>query len=434
MMERVCIKTFGCQMNEHDSERLAGVLRDAGCRLVVEMESADVIILNTCSVRPKAEDKAASLLGRLSGWKSRCPGRRLGIAGCMAQHHGRTLFRRFPYLDFVVGPRSVHRIHEVLSEVRRTGRACLVDLGDTPIYGTVLRRPGVSASITIMEGCDNFCSYCIVPHVRGREHSRPSAGIIAEVEEVARRGFKEVLLLGQNVNSYNRGNPDDLSFPELLRAVAGVAGIDRLRFVTSHPRDMSPELIACFGELPQLCEFLHLPVQSGSDAVLRRMNRGYTRAHYLGLVEALRRVRPGIAFSTDVIVGYPGERDEDFEATLDLVRKVRFDTFFSFHFSTRPGTTAAGERDTVPLKVKRDRLLRLNAVRDAISLERNRALIGTTVEVLAAGFAKRCNGPLVGRTRSHKLVHFSGSDALVGKLVQVRIDDATTNCLYGELR
>jgi len=354
----------------------------------------------------------------------------------MAQARGREILARFEYVSFVAGPRDEDKVPLLINQAGQNGQQrALGNLAQQPSYTAVARSNRVSGYVTIMEGCDNFCSYCIVPYVRGREVSRSSLEILAEVREMAEQGYREVILLGQNVNSYNRSETDDRSFPELLEAVAQIEGIARIRFVTSHPKDFTPALIACFARLPKLCDSLHLPVQSGSDRILKLMNRGYTREHYLSLVKALKEVRPELVLSTDIIVGYPGETAADYEQTLELLSAVEFDTVFSFSYGVRPGTAAEKLKDSVPYSVKQARLLEIVKRQTAGSFSRNQGLIGKRLEVLITGEAKRKSDPqlMTGRSRSNRLVHLPGDHSLVGSMVWVTVTDASPNCLYGRL-
>jgi tRNA-2-methylthio-N6-dimethylallyladenosine synthase len=338
---RFVIENFGCQMNDHDMEKMGSVLIDHG-HLPGSMDDADIVIVNTCCIREKAEQKFYSLMGRLQHLR-RKKGTILGVTGCIAEQEKENIFERLPFIDFSLGPSNIHRIAEAVENA--TGQVRTSAFGDDGRSPSLLIRPhntrkGVKGYVTIMKGCNNFCSYCVVPYVRGREESRKSGDVLAEVREMAGRGIVDVTLLGQNVNSYNNGN-DDLSFPELLSEIDAIPGISRLRFVTSHPKDISPELIACFGTLRTLCESIHLPFQSGSDRILALMNRGYTSSEYLGKIEALRDRCPGISLTADCIVGFPGEEDSDFEATMELMETVRFDGIFSFIYSARRSTAAA---------------------------------------------------------------------------------------------
>jgi tRNA-2-methylthio-N6-dimethylallyladenosine synthase len=438
-MKKLYIQTYGCQMNQYDSERIAQVMAGGGYVRTESAEWADLVILNTCSVRDKAEQKVYSALGRWKELKERRPGVILGIGGCVAQQEGAMLLKRVPHLDLVFGTHNVHKLPQLVEDVRLWRRR--------PVETAFYRNPsymeqvtgrsgvqGAKAFVTIMQGCNKVCSFCIVPHVRGTEVSRSSNKIIEEIETLARQGVKEVMLLGQNVNSYGKLAPGEISFAALLAQANAVAGIERIRFTTSHPQDLSPELIDAFATLDKLCEHLHLPVQSGSDAVLARMRRGYSCAEYLARLDRLRTRCPQVALSTDVIVGFPGETEEDFEDTLELLRQLEYDEIFSFMYSPRPQTVSAKiYEDDVPDDVKRDRLQRVLALQNGISLRKNRERIGESEEILVEGRSKLKNGHVMGRTRANRIVNFSGGDALVGTRVRVRIIGATANSLLGEL-
>lgn len=431
------IQTFGCQMNDHDSVVLAQLLEEAGHREAPDPAAADVILVNTCAIREKAEEKVYSHLGRLRALKDSRPGVLLGVGGCMAQAEGRRVLRRAPYVDLVFGTKALTRVPGLL-ERARAGRRKLVavDLEQEPealedLYAHSRGR-GLKAFVTVMQGCDNFCAYCIVPHVRGREVSRPASDVVAEVQRLAADGVREVTLLGQNVNSYGAKGGDGTDFPTLLRRLETVEGIARLRFTTSHPKDLSPRLVELFAESGKLMPHLHLPVQSGSDRVLAAMNRRYTASDYLRLVDALRGARPGLAVTTDLIVGFPGETQEDFRATLDLMERVVFDNAFSFKFSPRRGTAAAELPDGLPDRVKEERLEVLQALQSRHTLRRGGELVGDARPVLVEGRSRAGRGQLTGRTPENKIVNFQGPQEWVGREVTVRIVRAGLNSLSGE--
>jgi len=427
------IENFGCQMNDHDMGKMGSVLIDHG-HLPGSIEDADVVIVNTCCIREKAEQKFYSLMGRLQLVRRK---KRLilGVTGCIAEQEKEGIFERLPFIDFSLGPSNIHRVAEAVENAAARTRTSA--FGDNSLSLSLTIRPhntrrGIKGYLTIMKGCNNFCSYCVVPYVRGREESRRSDDVLAEIREMAARGIVDVTLLGQNVNSYNNGN-DDLSFPELLREIDAIPGISRLRFVTSHPKDISQELIECFGTLNTLCESIHLPFQSGSDRILALMNRGYTAAEYLGKVEALKRQCPAIAITADCIVGFPGEEDGDFEATMKLMETVRFDGVFSFVYSARRFTAAAGLPGRVPADVAHDRLSRFQQRQRAITLDSNRRMEGTRAEVLVEGGSKNSPDELSGRTRAGRVVNFKGDAGLVYKLVEVDIIKGYANSLRGEI-
>ncbi|HWO40731.1 MAG TPA: tRNA (N6-isopentenyl adenosine(37)-C2)-methylthiotransferase MiaB [Candidatus Eisenbacteria bacterium] len=438
-MRRLYIQTYGCQMNRYDSERIARIMAPLGYVATEDPEAADLILLNTCSVRDKAEQKVYSALGSWKELKARRQDLIIGVGGCVAQQEGERLLKRVPHLDLVFGTHNIHKLPELVRLVESSRqRPVETAFYRDPSYMEDPEAPllvrGATAFVTIMQGCNKVCSFCIVPHVRGREMSRPSGRILAEVESLARRGVKEVTLLGQNVNSYGKLTPGELSFPELLRRIDRIEGLERIRFTTSHPHDLSPELIEAYATVAKLCEHLHLPVQSGADSVLRRMRRGYTRAEYLDRIFRLRQRRPDIALSTDVIVGFPGESEAEFEATLELLAEVQYDEVFSFTYSPRPQTVSAKiYPDDVAQEIKKQRLQRLQTLQQAISLRRNREQIGNIEEILVEGSAKLKNGQLMGRTRTNRIVNFSGSGELAGTLAQVRIIGATANSLLGKL-
>jgi tRNA-2-methylthio-N6-dimethylallyladenosine synthase len=426
------IENFGCQMNDHDVEKVSTLLHIAGHEKVGEAAAADVVIVNTCCVREKAEQKFYSLMGRLKTLKRR-KGTLLGVTGCIAQLEKENLGERLPFIDFSLGPSSIHRVAEAIESVTRSQR--FLDFSDNGSGASLHVRPQTAAGtlkahVTIMKGCDNYCSYCIVPFVRGREKSRQSSDILEEIRGLAHRGVKEVTLLGQNVNSYNKGQKD-LSFPELLSKVNDINGIERIRFVTSHPKDLSRELIDCFGSLEKLCEHIHLPFQSGSNKVLGLMNRGYTVEEYSRKLDLLKNRCNKIAVTSDCIVGFPGEDEKDFEATMALVKSVRFDGLFSFCFSPRKSTRAADLPDSVPREEAMRRLQELQSVQKAITREKNRALEGTEAEVLAEGLSKNSSEELTGRARSNKVVNFKGTRNFVGELVEVEIIKGCANSLKG---
>jgi tRNA-2-methylthio-N6-dimethylallyladenosine synthase len=432
------IKTFGCQMNKYDSETISRALINSGYRQTEHMDDAHVILINTCTVREKAEAKALTLVGRLASLKRRNPDRVIGLVGCAAQDRGMDLFNRFPDLDLVLGPRNIHRIVDYISRIREGGeRICAADITADPVR-SMRCDPFVQGKVTsflkIMEGCDNFCSYCIVPYVRGREASVPADQVIDEAAYLVSQGVKEITLIGQNVNSYNANGNEAPGFPALLRELDGIPGLKRLRFTTSHPKDLSDELIRCFGDLHSLCSHIHLPVQSGSDAVLRLMRRGYTREQYIPLTERLRSTRPDISITTDVIVGFPGETMADFEQSLQLIDEIQFDNIFSFRYSERRRTLASRLPGRIDEGEKQRRLHALQERQREITLAKNRLLEGTMQEVLVEGRSKRAGKQLTGRTTGNKVVNFDAkAHNLKGEVVTVRIVEGLQNSLLGEL-
>jgi tRNA-2-methylthio-N6-dimethylallyladenosine synthase len=403
------------------------------------IDAADLILLNTCSVRDKAEQKVYSALGSWKEFKDYRDGVIIGVGGCVAQQEGEKLLKRVPHLDLVFGTHNIHKLPELVE---------LVDAARArPVEVTFYRDPaymedvdgrtqvhGSKAYVTIMQGCNKVCSFCIVPHVRGREVSRPSSKIVAEIEALVAQGVKEVMLLGQNVNSYGKLTPGESSFAELLCRVDAIGGLERIRFTTSHPQDLSPELIEAFASCRHLCEHLHLPVQSGSDSVLARMRRGYTRPEYLARIAGLRQRCPQVALSTDIIVGFPGESDDEFGQTLELLQLVEYDEIFSFMYSPRPQTVSAKlYDDDVDDGVKRARLKRVQTLQQEISLAKNRQRIGDLDKILVDGPSKLKNGQIMGRTRSNRIVNLAAPQSLVGQIISVRIASATANSLLGEL-
>lgn len=448
------IHTIGCQMNVYDSEQMDGVLSALGYAPALSAFDADLVILNTCSVRSKAEQKAFSFLGRLEEAKRKRPDLIVAVGGCVAQQEGRRILKRAPHVDLIFGTRAVHRLPELLRQVA-SGHRPLVDLemsdeaAEWPGRGAVADRQGVSHFVTIMRGCDNYCAYCVVPHVRGPETSRSPEAILSEIEMRVAAGAREIVLLGQNVNSY--GAKEGLcTFPQLLKRANAIEGLDRIRFTTSHPKDLTDDLIQAFARLEKLCPHIHLPVQSGSNRVLERMNRRYSREHYLDKVAKLRDSCPGIAITSDMIIGFPGETPDDFKETLDLVREVQFDGLFAFMYSDRPNTPSVIFPDKVPLRDRRERLQILLQLQDRITFSRNRLLEGSSQEVLIEGFSKKHapGKPMeafqpqwTGRSPGNKVVHLSGragseagpSPVGVGRLVAVRIEKALAHSLVGVL-
>lgn len=434
-MPRVFIETYGCQMNEADSELMAGLLRRAGYEVAESAEAADVVLLNTCAVRERAEERIFGRLGWLKSLKASRPGMLLGVTGCMAERMRDDLTKRAPYVDLVIGPDAYRRLPTLIEQaVDEDDADPLVDvrLDRTELYQgvDVDRAPGISGWITVQRGCDKFCTFCIVPFVRGRERSLPPADVVDEARRMAEAGYREVTLLGQTVSSYYERGTD---FADLLRSVHAVEGLARIRYTSPYPNDFSPRLRAALAELPRVGRHIHLPVQSGSTRMLRDMKRGYTAEGYLELLRAIRAELPDFALTTDVIVGYPGETEEDFAATLDLVREAGFDSAFMFRYSERAGTFAARNRpDDVPDEVKRERLERLIAVQEAISLGIYRAMIGREVEILVHGRSKKDESRAVGRTSCFKSTVLQGGHHGAGSLVRARVVDATSHTLFAE--
>ncbi len=430
------LETFGCQMNVVDSEQMVEILQQLGYAQTDAPESADLILLNTCSIRAKAERKVYGHLGSFKPLKDRNPNLILAVGGCVAQHERERMFDKVPFLDFVFGTHNIHRLAELVRNAEaKQGRGLLVDFLNEEqrrqLFPT--RRPSreVSRFVTIVQGCDNFCSYCIVPYVRGREVSRPRAEVLEEVRTLINQGAAEIALVGQNVNSYGVKEGDEVSFAELLRQVHALPGLQRLRFITSHPKDLSEELIDCFGSLEKLCKHLHLPVQAGSDRILQAMGRGYSRDQYLAKVERLRQVCPEIRLTSDVIVGFPGEDQTDFEQTLDLLRQAQFADIYSFIYSTREGTAAALLTDDTSAAVKQQRFHRLLALQDGITRGFHEGDVGKVLPVLVEGESRQGGGQFFGRTSWNRIVNFKADSSLIGCIVPVRLIEAQRNSHIG---
>ncbi len=439
MPGKLFIKTFGCQMNEYDSAKIADVLHAShGLVLTQRAEEADVLLLNTCSIREKAQEKVFSQLGRWRPWKQRRPDLVIGVGGCVASQEGEAIRERAPYVDLVFGPQTLHRLPEMLDRAREA-RGPVVDIS-FPEIEKFDRLPepvadGPAAFVSIMEGCSKYCTYCVVPYTRGEEISRPFDDVIAEVAALAGQGVREVNLLGQNVNAYrglmHDGGSADLAL--LIRYVAAVEGIDRIRFTTSHPVEFSDALIEVFGEVPELVSHLHLPVQSGSDRILMQMKRGHSALEYRARIRRLRRVRPGISISSDFIVGFPGETEQDFEATMRLIEEVGFDHSFSFIYSPRPGTPAMELPDDVSPEVKQARLARLQQRINEMAQQISRRMVGTVQRVLVERPARKDPAQLAGRTENNRVVNFDGPAELMGGFADILITEALPNSLRGEL-
>ena len=436
-MAKLFLRTFGCQMNEYDSEKIAGVLREAeGLERAERPEDADVIVFNTCSVREKAQEKVFADLGRVKYLKRAKPGLMIAVGGCVASQEGPAIVERAPYVDVVFGPQTLHRLPELLARRRSSGRP-QVDISFPEIekfdHLPPARVEGAAAFVSIMEGCSKYCSFCVVPYTRGEEVSRPFDDVIAEIAHLAAQGVKEVTLLGQNVNAW-RGTIDSAQadFAELLYYICELP-LERVRYTTSHPREFTQRLIDAHAELPQLAPHVHLPVQSGADRVLAAMKRGYTSLEYRSIARRLKQARAGISLSSDFIVGFPGETDADFEATLTLARDVGFDASFSFIYSPRPGTPAAELPDESPQEVKLQRLQRLQAQLEAQSRAISQRMVGTVERVLVEGPSKKNSAELAGRTGNNRVVNFAGGTYLAGQFLQVLITAALPHSLRGEL-
>jgi tRNA-2-methylthio-N6-dimethylallyladenosine synthase len=438
MQKHFYLETFGCQMNVVDSERIVTMLGEIGYARVDAAEDADLVLLNTCSVRDKAERKVYGHLGRFKPIKDTRPELIIGVGGCVAEQEGEKMLAEVPYLDLVFGTHNVHRLPELVQQAeqgkrRQSVTGFLDQETRLNLFPQRSELDSVTRFVTVMQGCDNFCTYCIVPHVRGREISRPSNEVVAEVEALVAQGVREVTLLGQNVNSYGNKEDGEINFAQLVRRVAAVPGLLRLRFTTSHPKDLSDDLIACFGELDNLCNQLHLPVQCGSDHILTQMNRGYSREDYLLTVRKLKEVCPDIRLSTDIIVGFPGESEEDFQQTLDLVDEVGYADAFTFLYSKRTGTSAAELEDKTGARLKQQRFDRLLELQQNNSRKIWESDIGKSLQVLVEGESRQGEGQLFGRSTSNRIVNFSGTPELIGTLVEVRITKVFRNSNLGEL-
>ncbi|MCL6416723.1 tRNA (N6-isopentenyl adenosine(37)-C2)-methylthiotransferase MiaB [Aestuariirhabdus sp. Z084] len=440
MAKKLFIKTHGCQMNEYDSARMADLLGESHeLELTDNADEADVLLLNTCSIREKAQEKVFHQLGRWKALKDKNPELMIGVGGCVASQEGDAIRSRAPHVDLVFGPQTLHRVPDMIDAMRDTGKA-VVDVS-FPEIEKFDRLPepsveGPSAFVSVMEGCSKYCTFCVVPYTRGEEVSRPFDDVIAECVHLAEQGVREINLLGQNVNAY-RGEREDGSvadLAELITLIAAIEGIGRIRFTTSHPIEFSDSLVAVYGEVPELVNHLHLPVQSGSDRVLAAMKRGHTALEYKSRIRALRKLRPDISISSDFIIGFPGETEKDFEQTMKLIADIGFDHSFSFVYSARPGTPAADLSDDTPEEVKKQRLslLQTRIIQQTMAISRR--MVGNTEEVLVTGYSKRDPGQLQARTENNRVVIFSATDPrLIGKFVKVKIEEALPNCLRATL-
>lgn len=435
--KKYLIQTYGCQMNEHDTEVMKGLLEDMGYTATEQRREADVILLNTCAIRENAEDKVFGELGHLKALKVERPSLILGVCGCMSQEESvvRRIMQKHAFVDVIFGTHNIHRLPHLLQEAYFS-KEMVVEVwskeGDI-IENLPKKREGIKAWVNIMYGCDKFCTYCIVPYTRGKERSRRPEDVLAEVRDLARQGFREITLLGQNVNAYGKDFEDrNYTFGDLMDDIRKI-DIPRVRFTTSHPRDFDDRLIEVLAKRGNLVEHIHLPVQSGNSDVLKKMSRKYGREHYLELVRKIKAAIPDVVLSTDIIVGFPGETEEQFLDTLSLVQEVEYDSAFTFIYSPRDGTPAAAMEDNVPEEAKKDRLRRLNEALAVISRKKNDALKGRVLEVLVEGESKTNSDVLSGRTRTNKLVHFAGSKELIGRFVHVAITEPQTWLLKGEL-
>ena len=439
-MGKVYIKTFGCQMNEYDSDKMADVLRaQNGLTPTSDPAEADVILLNTCSVREKAQEKVFSDLGRINELKRANPALIIGVGGCVASQEGAAIVKRAPYVDVVFGPQTLHRLPQLIAARRASGKP-QVDISFPEVekfdHLPPARVDGVSAFVSIMEGCSKYCSFCVVPYTRGEEISRPFDDVLTEVAELAAQGVKEITLLGQNVNAWRApldGETDSADFAMLLEYVAEIPGIERIRYTTSHPKEFTPRLIEAYARIPQLVSHVHLPVQSGSDRILAVMKRGYTVLEFKSIVRRLREARPDICISSDFIVGFPGETDTDFAATMKLIDEIGFDASFSFVYSRRPGTPAADLADDTPQAVKLERLQQLQQKNDAQAHAISRRMVGTRQRVLVDGVARRNAAELAARTDNNRVINFAGPHELIGRFTEITVTDALAHTLRGEL-
>ncbi|HHX8526029.1 TPA: tRNA (N6-isopentenyl adenosine(37)-C2)-methylthiotransferase MiaB [Vibrio diabolicus] len=439
MSKKLLIKTWGCQMNEYDSSKMADLLNAAnGYELTEEPEEADVLLLNTCSIREKAQEKVFHQLGRWKTLKDKKPGVVIGVGGCVATQEGDHIRERAPYVDVIFGPQTLHRLPEMIKQ-SQSDDAPVMDISFPEIEKfdrlPEPRAEGATAFVSIMEGCSKYCTYCVVPYTRGEEVSRPMDDVLFEIAQLAEQGVREVNLLGQNVNAY-RGPTHDgeiCSFAELLRLVASIDGIDRIRFTTSHPLEFTDDIIAVYEDTPELVSFLHLPVQSGSDRILTMMKRPHTAIEYKSIIRKLRKARPDIQISSDFIVGFPGETDKDFQDTMKLIKDVDFDMSFSFIFSPRPGTPAADYPCDVSEQVKKERLYELQQTINAQAMRYSRLMLGTEQRVLVEGPSKKNLMELRARTENNRVVNFEGSADLIGQFVDMKIVDVFANSLRGEL-
>jgi tRNA-2-methylthio-N6-dimethylallyladenosine synthase len=439
MVSKVFIRTFGCQMNEYDSDKMADVLGSAwGTVKTDRPEDADIILFNTCSVREKAQEKVFHELGRVRQLKQDNPKLIIGVGGCVASQEGDAIVARAPYVDIVFGPQTLHRLPELIARRRESGRAEVdVSFPEIEKFDRLpqSRSEGASAFVSVMEGCSKFCTYCIVPYTRGDEVSRPLADVIAEVSRLASQGVREFNLLGQNVNAYRGEMPDGdtADLAHLIEVLAEMPDVERIRYTTSHPREMTERLIELYRRVPKLVSHLHLPVQSGSDRVLAAMKRSYTTLEYKSIVRKLRAARPDISISTDFIVGFPGETEEDFEKTMKLIDEVGFDASFSFIFSPRPGTPAAEMEDKTSAEVKTAQLMRLQKRIEELAFAVSQSMVGSVQRVLVEGASKKSAHELAGRTDNNRIVNFAGSPRLIGTFAEVRITTALPHSLRGEV-
>ena len=439
MSKKLFIKTFGCQMNEYDSDKMADILNQfEGYEKTTNPEEASVILFNTCSVREKAQEKVFSDLGRVRHIKEQNPDVIIGVGGCVASQEGKTIVKRAPYVDIVFGPQTLHRIPELIKSKRQTGKSQVdITFPEIEKFDNMPspRVEGFAAYVSIMEGCSKYCSFCVVPYTRGEEVSRPFEDILREINELTKQGVKEIHLLGQNVNAY-RGEMADgeiADFALLLEFVNAIPEVQRIRYTTSHPKEMTQRVIDCYSTLPKLVSHLHLPAQSGSDRILAAMKRGYTSLEYKSIIRKIKALRPGISFSSDFIIGFPGESEVDFEKTMQLIEDIGYDTSFSFVYSKRPGTPAAELQDDTPTAVKLERLQKLQKKIESQAKQISQQMVGTIQKVLVEGKSKRDPNELSGRTENYKVVNFSGNERLIGQIIDIEIVDCMPNSLRGNI-
>ncbi|MDF1640403.1 MAG: tRNA (N6-isopentenyl adenosine(37)-C2)-methylthiotransferase MiaB [Thalassolituus sp.] len=438
-VKKLYIKTHGCQMNEYDSSRMADMLGESHKMVITDNpEEADVILLNTCSIREKAQEKVFHQLGRWKGLKSKNPNLKIGVGGCVASQEGDAIMKRAPFVDMVFGPQTLHRLPDMVNKANNSIQVVDVTFPEIEKFDHLPapKVEGCTAFVSIMEGCSKYCTFCVVPYTRGEEVSRPLADVLKEVQSLADQGVREVNLLGQNVNSYrgDTGDDDFADLAELITLVAEIDGIDRIRFTTSHPVEFSDSLIDVYAQVPELVSHLHLPVQSGSNRILSAMKRGHEIDMYIDKIERLRKLRPDISISSDFIIGFPGETEEDFLETMNLVNQIGFDTSFSFVYSARPGTPAAELPDDTPESLKKERLQILQARIIQTAAQISRRMVGREETILVTGVSRKDLGELSGRTENNRVVNFRSDDhSLIGKFVRVKIDDAYQNSLHGIL-
>jgi len=439
MAGKLYIKTFGCQMNEYDSSKMVDVLAQSHQLEVTDVaEDADVLLLNTCSIREKAQEKVFHQLGRWKKWKDDKPDLIIGVGGCVASQEGDAIRRRAPYVDVIFGPQTLHRLPEMITDVKKSHKPRIdISFPEIEKFDNLpeAKADGPSAFVSIMEGCSKYCTFCVVPYTRGEEVSRPVDKVLIEIRALAAQGVREVNLLGQNVNAYQgeMDGEDTADLALLIHYVAAIEGIDRIRFTTSHPVEFSDSLIEAFAEVPELVDHVHLPIQSGSDRILAMMKRGHTALEYKSKLRRLQKVRPNISLSSDFIIGFPDESDADFQATLDLVKEMNFDHSFSFIYSARPGTPAAAFIDSVSDEVKKNRLKQIQEQLLEQEAAHSQAMLGSTQRILVERVAERVDGEMKGRTENNRSVVFSGAQSLLGKFVDVNITEAYSNSLRGEL-